>query len=248
MRRRPYRFVAWLMIPALLLPLGHAAASGGRSGRGQGEDRRHESKVSADLLEHVRKSGGSGKVTAIVQPKGEWSDEQEGALIAHGARVKQRHENLDSRVVEMPPAAVEALAAREDIAYVSADREMHALGHVSLTTGADAARLLDTTTTATNRGWVNIAVLDSGVDMRHKSLYTADGSQTRVLLSPIFTNEAATGRPDDYGHGTHVASAAAGSALIAGGAYKGTASDGQVINVKVLDSQGRGTVSQLLAA
>jgi subtilisin family serine protease len=249
MRRRPYRFLAWLMIPTLLLlPLGQAAASGGRSGRGPGEDRRHGSKVSADLLGHVRKSGGAGKVTAIVQPKGEWTDEQEGAFVAHGARVKQRHENLDSRVVEMPAAAVEALAAREDIAYVSADREMHALGHVSVTTGADAARLLDTSTSTNNRGWVNIAVLDSGVDAWHKSLYNADGSQTRVLLSPVFTSEPPTGRLDDYGHGTHVASAAAGSALVAGGAYKGTAHDSQIINVKVLDSQGRGTVSQLLAA
>jgi subtilisin family serine protease len=236
-------------MPALLLlPLGGAAASGGNSGRGKDEDREHGSKVSADLLERVHKSGGSGKVTAIVQPRGEWGDEQEGAIVAHGARVKRKHENLDSRVVEMPAAAVEALAAREDIAYVSADREMQALGHLSLTTGADAARLLDTTTSTSNNGFVNIAVLDSGVDVWHKSFYNAAGSASRVSGNYIFTNEAATGRLDDFGHGTHVASAAAGGALVAGGAYKGAASDGQVFNIKVLDSQGRGSVSKLLAA
>jgi serine protease AprX len=247
-RRRPYRFLAWLLVTMLLLPYTGAAASGSRPSRSRDEHPRHGKKVSADLLEHVRKSGGSGKVTAIVQPSGGWTDEQEGAFVAHGAHVRRRHENLDSRVVEMPAAAVEALAAREDIAYVSADREMYALGHVSLTTGADAARAMDTTTTTSNRGWVNIAVLDSGVDMYHRSLYNDGGSQTRVFGNYVFTNEAGTGRPDDYGHGTHVASAAAGGALIAGGAYKGAASDGQIVNVKVLDSQGRGTVSQLLAA
>ncbi|HEX7318369.1 MAG TPA: S8 family peptidase [Pyrinomonadaceae bacterium] len=251
-RRRPYRLAAWLMVPTLLLlPFGRvaAASNGGNSGHGgKDEHPRHGSKVSDDLREKVHKSGGSGKVTVIVQPRGEWTTEQEGAFIAHGARVKKRHENLDSRVVEMPAAAVEALAAREDIDYVSPDRETYALGHISTTTGADAARLLDTSTSTNNRGSVNIAVLDSGVDMWHKSFYTADGAQSRVLLSPVFTSEPPTGKPDTYGHGTHVASAAAGSALIAGGAYKGAAYDSQIFNVKVLDSQGRGSVSQLLAA
>ena len=248
-RRRPHGFVAPLLITALLLlPLGRATASGVGSGRGKEERPEHGRKVSADLLEHVRRSGGSGKVTAIVQPNGDWTDEQEGALVAHGARVKQKHENLDSRVVELPAAAVEALAARDDIAYVSADREMHALGHISTTTGADAARLLDTTTSTANNGLINIAVLDSGVDVWHKSFYNPSGSSSRVSGNYIFTSETASGKLDDFGHGTHVASAVAGSAHVAGGAYKGAASDGFVFNIKVLDSQGRGTVSQLLAA
>ena len=249
-RRRPYRFAAWLLIPTLLLlPFGRAAASaGGQTVRDKEERPQHGAKVSTDLREQVRRNGGTGKVTVIVQPKGDWTDEQEGALVAHGARVKQRHENLDSRVVEMPAAAVEALAAREDIAYISPDREMHALGHISLTTGADAARLQDTTTSTSNRGWVNIAVLDSGVDVWHKSLYNEANSQTRVIGNYIFTGETGTGKADDYGHGTHVASAAAGSSLIAGGAYKGAAYDAGIVSLRVLDAQGRGTVSQLLAA
>jgi subtilisin family serine protease len=237
-----------LISALLLLPFGRAAASGSNSGHGKEENQRHKSKVSADLRENVRKSGGSGKVSVIVQPKGEWTDEQEGAFVAHGARVKQRHTNLDSRVVEMPAAAVEALAAREDIDYISADREMYALGHLSLTTGADAARLLDTSTTTANKGFVNIAILDSGIDAWHKSTYNDAGSSTRVFGNYVFTSEPNTGRADAYGHGTHVATAAAGGSLIASGAYKGAAYDSQIFNVKVLDSQGRGSVSQLLAA
>jgi subtilisin family serine protease len=236
------------MVPVLLLPFVGAAASGNNSGHGKGDKPQHGSKVSADLREQIGKSGGSGKVSVIVQPKGVWTDEQDGAFVAHGARVKQRHANLDSRVVEMPAAAVEALAAREDIDYISPDREMYALGHISLTTGADAARLLDTSTTTANNGFVNIAVLDSGVDAWHKSTYNAAGSSTRVFGNYVFTSEPNTGKADPYGHGTHVASAAAGSGLVAGGAYKGAAHDGQIFNVKVLDSQGRGSVSQLLAA
>ncbi|HYG79550.1 MAG TPA: S8 family serine peptidase, partial [Pyrinomonadaceae bacterium] len=248
LRHKLNRLTAWLMVAALLLPLGSAYASGGRSGRTRDERPRHASKVSADLREQVRKSGGSGKVTAIVQPNGEWDDEREGALVAHGATVRKKHENFGARVVEMPAAAVEALAAREDIAYVSPDREMYALGHVSLTTGVDAARALDTSAMVTNRMLVGVAVLDSGVDSWHKSTYNDAGSSTRVSGNFVFTTEGPTGKLDAYGHGTHVAAAVAGSSLIAGGAYKGAAHDAQVINIKVLDSQGRGTVSKLLEA
>jgi subtilisin family serine protease len=243
------RLTAWLMIPALLLlPPGGAASSGGRSGRGRDETPRHASKVSADLREHARRAGGGQRVTAIVQPKGEWNDEHEGAIVAHGARVKKRHEHLSERVVELPASAVEALAARDDIEYVSADREMRALGHVSLTTGADAARAMDTSIMSAGRMSVGIAVLDSGVDYFHASLAQADGSPTRVSGNFVFTAEGPTGKLDAYGHGTHVASAAAGGAVVAGGAYKGAAFDAQVINLKVLDSQGRGSVSKLLEA
>ena len=107
----------------------------------------------------------------------------------------------------MPSAAVEALAAREDVAYISPDRETYALGHVSATTGADAARLLDTTTSTSNNGWVSIAVLDSGVDLWHKSFYNAAGSSSRVTGNYVFTNEGATGKLDDTG--THARSIAA---------------------------------------
>src|SRR5688572_24189039 len=225
------RLTAWLLIPALLLlPLASAAAassgsggrsgSAGRSGRSRDEDSRRGSKVSADLLERVRKAGGSEKITAIVQPRGEWGDAQEGAFVAHGARVKRRHEHLSPRVVEMPAAAVEALAAR----------------------------VMDTTTSANNRIFVGIAVLDSGIDQWHKATYKPDGSASRVTGNYVFTDEPATGKLDAYGHGTHVAAAAAGSALVAGGAYKGAAYDAQIINVRVLDAQGRGSVSKLLEA
>src|ERR1044072_4161765 len=138
-QRRPYRFLAWLLIATRLPPLGQAAASGSNPEHGK-DGRPRGAKVSADLLEKVHRSGGSGKVSVIVQPEGDWTDEQEGAFVAHGARVKKTHENLDSRVVEMPAAAVEALAAREDIAYISAHRERDALGPGSLTTRAHSAR------------------------------------------------------------------------------------------------------------
>ena len=60
-----------------------------------------------------------------------------------------------------------------------------------------------------------------------------------------FTGE---GRTDDpYGHGTHVASIAAGNNHVANGAYTGIAPGAKIINVRVLNSLGAGSTSNAIA-
>ena len=61
-----------------------------------------------------------------------------------------------------------------------------------------------------------------------------------------FTGE---GRTDDpYGHGSHVASMAAGNGRISNGQYTGIAPNANLINLRVLNSQGAGSMSGLLQA
>src|SRR6185436_15895017 len=67
-----------------------------------------------------------------------------------------------------------------------------------------------------------------------------------VIVNRDFTGE---GRTDDpYGHGTHVASAAAGNGRICNGKYIGVAPNAKLVNLRVLNSQGTGSVSSVLAA
>src|SRR4030095_16027425 len=66
------------------------------------------------------------------------------------------------------------------------------------------------------------------------------------VLSRDFTGENRT--DDVYGHGTHVASIAAGNNQIGNGAYTGIAPNARLISLRVLDSQGTGSTSNLLAA
>src|SRR5207253_2909575 len=88
-------------------------------------------------------------------------------------------------------------------------------------------------------------VVDSGIDRNHQTFSDQLGL-SRVIVNQDFTGE---GRTDDpFGHGTHVASAAAGSGQIFGGAYEGIAPNANIINLRVLDSHGGGTTSSLLAA
>ncbi|MEV3968151.1 S8 family peptidase [Streptomyces sp. NPDC050698] len=86
---------------------------------------------------------------------------------------------------------------------------------------------------------VKVAVLDTGIDTTHPDLASA------VKASKNFT---ATGSTDDMaGHGTHVAATLAGSGVRSGGRYKGVAPGAGILNTKVLDDNGEGSDSGVIA-
>ncbi|MEU7661547.1 S8 family peptidase [Streptomyces lincolnensis] len=86
---------------------------------------------------------------------------------------------------------------------------------------------------------VKIAVLDTGVDATHPDL------KGQVTESKNFSTAADA--TDKVGHGTHVASIAAGTGAKSGGKYKGVAPGASVLNGKVLDDTGAGDDSGILA-
>ncbi len=62
------------------------------------------------------------------------------ALLLNGASDVRQFRNFDFRAVNLPAGAAAALAQRTDVTYVSINKELRTLGHVSATTGADAVR------------------------------------------------------------------------------------------------------------
>ncbi len=93
---------------------------------------------------------------------------------------------------------------------------------------------------------IGIAVLDSGVYAAHNAFKDGAGA-SRVVYSQNFV-EGSTSTADAYGHGTHVAGLALSNANINSGAYRGVAPNAKLINLRVLDAQGKGKTSWLLAA
>ncbi|MFG2954718.1 S8 family peptidase [Streptomyces sp. NPDC048291] len=86
---------------------------------------------------------------------------------------------------------------------------------------------------------VKIAVLDTGVDTTHPDL------KDQVIESKNFSTAADA--TDHFGHGTHVASIAAGTGAKSNGKYTGVAPGAKILNGKVLDDTGSGDDSGILA-
>src|SRR5262252_9571233 len=203
-------------------------------------------KASADLKEKVDRGRGDDLVRVIIQPANPADRTLESTIRNSGGRNQRQFRNFHLRTVTIPARAALALAKRNDIAYVALNREVRTLGHVSATTGADAVRTWNCTNSLGYDGaGMGIAVLDSGIDTNHIA-FNNPGNNARVIASQDFTGE---GRTDDpYGHGTHVASLAAGNGRVSSAQYIGIAPNANIINLRVLNSEGVGSTLWLLSA
>ena len=86
---------------------------------------------------------------------------------------------------------------------------------------------------------VKVAVLDTGIDATHPDLTGRVIAQQNFSDSPEVT--------DHVGHGTHVAGILAGTGAASGGKYRGVAPDASLLNGKVLDDEGSGSESAVIA-
>jgi subtilisin family serine protease len=198
---------------------------GAESPKVKTSQRSKSDKISPSLSRQSRSN--DELVQIILQFNSAPSGKLKALLRRAGIHVKDEFAEFNSSVVELPLSVVEQLAEFDEVEFISLDREVSLLGHVERTTGAAYMR-----TQSGNSGLkgkdVNIAVLDSGIDKEHHQI----GSRIEAQLD--FTGE---GRVDDpYGHGTHVASLAAGVDHVAHGAYIGVAPEAKVINLRVLNS------------
>ena len=86
---------------------------------------------------------------------------------------------------------------------------------------------------------VTIAVLDTGIDETHPDL------AGRVVEAKNFSTS--TVLTDVFGHGTHVASIAAGNGAASDEQFTGVAPGAELVSAKVLDDTGQGTESSVIA-
>ncbi len=131
------------------------------------------------------------------------------------------------------------LQRHQQIQYISFDHSVHA--HLNRATPAIGAQEAHREHVITGKS-IGIAVLDTGVHP-HPDLTSP---RNRLVAFKDFIKNRVQAY-DDHGHGTHVAGCASGNGISSRGTYQGAAPDANIIGVKVLNEQGSGNMSNVIA-
>lgn len=146
---------------------------------------------------------------------------------------------LRGQVAEIPNAALESLARQARVRAIRLDRPVH--GTMERTSSAVGASWVHDNL-GVDGGGVGVAIIDSGVTSWHDDL----GSDRVVHFADFVDYQPLP--YDDYGHGTHVAGIIAGSGYDSNGARRGIAPGANLVVLKVLDGEGFGYISNVIAA
>ena len=156
---------------------------------------------------------------------------------------------INGLAVELPDRLLSELSKDPAILRLHHDRPAAKFNYrTSLTIGTKVVR---DTLGLTGAG-VGVAVIDSGVATWHDDLTNNSATMypygnQRVTTFVDFVN-GQTSPYDDLGHGSHVAGIIAGNGFDSDGQKSGAAPDASLISLKVLDADGNGTVSNIIAA
>ncbi|HEY3769743.1 MAG TPA: S8 family serine peptidase, partial [Candidatus Angelobacter sp.] len=227
-----------------------ANAQGGRqlvlptaqSGRAQVQT---HGKLSADLANFPLNSDGT--VSVIIQFNQTPTAQHFADLAAQGGKMKFSLERINSAAYRIPVRTLVWLENHPDVAYVSPDRPNKVASDDDLpAVTVDTARQQF----AVDGTGIGVAVIDSGV-FNHDDLQKSTGTGSRIVYSESFI-PGDTSTNDAYGHGTHVAGIIAGNGHDSASGYAqqylGVAPNANIINLRVLDSTGAGSDSQVIAA
>ena len=192
-------------------------------------------------------SRGTSRVIARLKPGADASSDVKKL----GGRVLRRLRIINGQAIEIPNVALRKLAERSEILSLHHDRPTR--GELNRAAVSIGARAVQTDFGFTGAG-VGVAVIDSGITTYHDDLtYTGGSTAVRTLANQRTTMfvdfvNGRTTRYDDNGHGTHVAGIIAGNGLDSGGARAGIAPSAHLLGLKVLDQNGRGVISNVIAA
>jgi serine protease AprX len=193
----------------------------------------------------------SGQVDVIVQFNHVPTAKHHQMVANHGGKLKRQLGRFKGAAYTMPASMVAGLANDPEVRYISPDRPVHGastesnqpvLDYHNETINAPAAWALGLDGTG-----VGVAVIDSGI------ANVPDLNNTNVVYSQDFTGDPNNSAADVYGHGTHIAGIIAGNGAASTGptdfyTFQGIAPNVNLLNLRVLDANGEGTDSEVIAA
>src|SRR5215469_441476 len=207
----------------------------------------HHGKIADDEFPVQR----DGTVDVIIQFNQTPTDAHHQKVQNKGGVLKTKLDSIKGAHYSVPVESLNALADDPDVTYISPDRQLDGL--------------MDNTAKAVNAnvawqaGWdgtgIGVAVIDSGITTNVSSSQDLYSSGKRAKLRIVYSQDFIGGGTDDYyGHGQHVAGVIAGSgknssySWVDTRTFKGIAPNANLINLRVLDQNGQGTDSGVIAA
>jgi len=218
-----------------------SAEAGPGNGKGKSPRKPHHAKLDQALNEESEIGDDLDVIVELV-------DDSDGAarITASGGRAGKKLGILKARAGRMPRALLRRLADDPKVKRIHKDREVR--GEVARTAATVGAKNVHAQYGYTGAG-IGVAVIDSGITPWHDDLTANTRTKTgqRVTKFVDFVNNRTT-KYDDWGHGTHVAGIIAGNGYDSNGDRLSIAPKANIIALKALDFEGKGKISDIIAA
>jgi serine protease AprX len=212
-------------------------------------------KLSVDLVA----ANGLTQSNVIVQWKVKPTEVQHQKVFSRGGALHRGFANLTSASYSVPSSELSSLATDPDVVFITPDRPVHA----KLDYSAAAVNASSAWNSGLNGAGIGIALIDSGLnsnaDLGGRIVYNQDftsatntSNGSGVATFPFLLNVSPVA-PDLFGHGEHVAGILAGNGsesdcLLCDRHLIGIAPGANIVNLRVLDQNGAGTDSGVIAA
>jgi serine protease AprX len=203
-------------------------------------------KISKDL----QKQSSQPWVNVIVQYRIPPSQRHFAKVAAEGGTLQQNLPLINSAAFTVKSSSLAALAKDSNVTYISPDRTVWATAIVTDLYDQAVLAPYAWSKNLTGSG-IGVAVIDSGITAGRDFTH-ANGTGSRIVYNQNFAGGPNTAS-DLYGHGTHVAGILAGNGMNSRGAnfrkrFIGIADNASLINLRVLDQNGAGRDSAVIAA
>ncbi|HXO32073.1 MAG TPA: S8 family serine peptidase, partial [Candidatus Acidoferrales bacterium] len=154
---------------------------------------------------------------------------------------------INGVVAQLDGNGIVSLSNQSNVLYISPDRVLTP----NLSNAAPAVNAFAAWQSGYTGTGIGVALVDSGVSS-HPDLKGGFLGGSRVVWNQSFI-PGNSGTNDQYGHGTHIAGLIAGDGASSTGAnyshtFQGIAPGANLVNLRVLDQNGAGTDSSVIAA
>ena len=239
-----YRTSKTLAVKTLAVA-GAAAALLSTTALGAAADSRQ--KADAEIGQTMSAPATHGFCTVIVKIDGDLSPARQGRLTALGADITRHLGFIHSAALTLPARNLNKLAALPFITHLSYDGVVKKYDMFTVASSGAGAAYQQYNLTGVG---VGVAVLDSGI-RSCQDLEDPITHENRIREQQDFVPNSGYNPDDLCGHGTHVAGIIAGNGAASTGSqythtFYGIARRANLINARVLDNNGQGSVSSVL--